>query len=129
MLSALIFMIIFHFWHMRTASFLWSYFEIVYILFAFKLKFIGCMFLYATLLLFWNSIFFIIEVYGILTRMTRFEIYHSERVKSLFTIIHDFRMKQLVNVRLNYIKDGIKANVLYYFKKAGANLSFIWIIY
>ena len=57
--------------------------------------------------------------------MTRFEIYHSERVKSLFTIIHDFRMKQLVNVRLNYIKDGIKANVLYYFKKAGANLSFI----
>ena len=83
------------------------------------------MFLYATLLLFWNSIFFIIEVYGILTRMTRFEIYHSERVKSLFTIIHDFRMKQLVNVRLNYIKDGIKANVLYYFKKAGANLSFI----
>ena len=57
--------------------------------------------------------------------MTRYEIFNSDLLKYLFTTIIDIRKGQPVNIRKNYIENGILSNIKSYIKKTKSNLLYI----
>ncbi len=79
-------------------------------------------FILASIFIFFNSLYFIIEFYGIINDLTRNEIYHNDRYKYLYKSAVD-KKGQVVMRKIGLLEKGVIANVKKFYDRNFCHLS------